>query len=563
MKYKLTVAIVLLLLIVFPISAAAQDYYFSLPNYTIDVYWNSNGTLSIDYLFEFDNSPQGHRIEYVDVGLPNTNFSVNNIYAEVNGTQVTDISRGGYEGQGVGVAVGLGQHSIPPGGRGQVRVFIDQIERVIYPDDEDEAYASAVFSTAFFGSRYTFGSTNMTVYFHLPPGVQPEEPRWHRAPAGFPQEPETGFDDEGRIVYAWRNPNARPDQQYTFGASFPREYIPEGAIVTAPGVDPFGWLGTVFSLDCLIPLACFGLFGLIFIAGIAGERKRKLKYLPPKIAIEGHGIKRGLTAVEAAILMEQPMDKVLTMILFGLIKKDVARVISREDMKIETRQPLPEGLRSYEVDFIEAFKKANPRARQAALQETMINLIKSVSQKMKGFSHKETVAFYRDIMERSWKQVEAADTPEVKSQKFDENMEWTMLDRDYDRRTRDVFRTGPVFVPMWWGRYDPNYGRGAAPTPGPAKTAAPTAGPAPAGAGRSLPTLPGGEFAASMVGGVQNFSSKVVGNITDFTGKVTGQTNPPPKPPSGGGFRGGGGGGGCACACACAGCACACAGGGR
>jgi hypothetical protein len=41
----------------------------------------------------------------------------------------------------------------------------------------------------------------------------------------------------------------------------------------------------------------------------------------PKVSIEGHGIKRSLTAVEAAILLEQPMDKILTMILFGTIKK--------------------------------------------------------------------------------------------------------------------------------------------------------------------------------------------------------------------------------------------------
>jgi len=39
--------------------------------------------------------------------------------------------------------------------------------------------------------------------------------------------------------------------------------------------------------------------------------KTQLQYLPPKIKIEGNGIKRGLTAVEAAVLMEQPMDKVL------------------------------------------------------------------------------------------------------------------------------------------------------------------------------------------------------------------------------------------------------------
>jgi hypothetical protein len=562
MKVKITAVVVLLLLIIFPISAAAQDYYFSVPTYTAVVYWNADGTVSIDYLFTFENSPRGHPIEYVDVGLPNPNFRVNNIYAEANGVQLTNISRGDFEGEGPGVAIGMGAQTIPPGGSGQVRVFIEGITGVLYPDDDDEAYASAVFAPAWWVSRVVAGPSDMRVYFHLPPGVQPDEPRWHSAPPGFPQEPQTGLDDEGRVVYLWRNPEVRPDRQYNFGASFPRQYVPDEAIVTRPRFDPIGWAGTI-NLDCLIPFFCFGLFGLIFLAGILGERNRKLKYLPPKIAIEGHGIKRGLTAVEAGILMEQPMDKVLTMILFGVIKKDVARIVSRDPLSIETRQPLPEGLRSYEVDFLEAFQKENARARQAALQETMVNLIKSVSQKMKGFSHKETVAYYRDIMEKAWKQVETAETPEVKSEKFDENMEWTMLDREYDRRTRDVFRTGPVFVPMWWGRYDPTFGRGQA-APGPAKTASPTGGPSVGGGGLSRPNLPGGEFAASMVGGIQNFSSKVVGNLTDFTGGIASKTNPPPKPPSSsGGFRGGGGGGGCACACACAGCACACAGGGR
>jgi hypothetical protein len=186
-------------------------------------------------------------------------------------------------------------------------------------------------------------------------------------------------------------------------------------------------------------------------------------------------------------------------------------------------------------------------------------LVKSVGKKMKVFSRKETVAYYRDITERAWKQVEAADTPEVKSQKYDEHMEWTMLDKDYDDRTRDVFRTGPVFIPIWWPRYDPGFGR---------TTSSPTRAPSSPSTGRgtpSMPTLPGSAFAGSVVTGVQSFSSRVVGNITDFTSSITSITNPPPKPPASSYSRssGGGGGGGCACACACAGCACACAGGGR
>jgi hypothetical protein len=188
----------------------------------------------------------------------------------------------------------------------------------------------------------------------------------------------------------------------------------------------------------------------------------------------------------------------------------------------------------------------------------VIALVKSVGKKMKGFSRKETVAYYTDITKRAWAQVEAADTPEVKSQKYDEHMEWTMLDRDYDDRTRDVFRTGPVFVPVWWPRYDPGYGRSVSSAP-----RAPASSPSTGRSTPSMPTIPGSAFAGSVVTGVQGFSSKVVGNITDFTRGITNITNPPPKPPASSYSRSSGGGGGGGCACACAGCACACAGGGR
>jgi len=176
---------------------------------------------------------------------------------------------------------------------------------------------------------------------------------------------------------------------------------------------------------------------------------------------------------------------------------------------------------------------------------------------MKGFSRNETVAYYEDIIKRAWTQVQTAETPEVKSQKFDEVMDWTMLDRDFGGRSQEVFRGGPVFVPMWWGRYDPGFGRGAA--------APSSAAPASFGGGGkvSMPHLPGADFAASIANSTQTFAAGILGNVSSFTSRITDKTNPvpPPSRSSGGGFRGGGG--GCACACACAGCACACAGGGR
>ena len=138
----------------------------------------------------------------------------------------------------------------------------------------------------------------------------------------------------------------------------------------------------------------------------------------------------------------------------------------------------------------------------------MVSLIRSISEKIKGFSRRETVDYYKGIMERAWQQVEAADTPEVKGQKIDENLEWTMLDRNYDDRARSVFR-GPVIVPMWWGHYDPSWRSAGAP----ATPSIPSQG-----QGRGLGgALPGADFAASVVGGVQTFSQRAVGNVSDFS----------------------------------------------
>ena len=302
-------------------------------------------------------------------------------------------------------------------------------------------------------------------------------------------------------------------------------------------------------------LFCGGLvWFFVFCGWVEATRagKRKLQYLRRKISMEGHGIKRGRTGIEAAILLEQPLDKVMTMILFAVIKKGAAQVATRDPLELSIAATLPDDLRPYEQQFLAAFGEKDKNKRRNMLQDMTVDLVKSVQQKMKGFSRRETIAYYKDIMNKAWAQVEAADTPEVKSETYDKVMEWTMLDKDYDQRTREVFHSGPVFVPIWWGRYDPGFGGG---------TAAPASMPG-GGGGVSLPHLPGSDFAASMVNGVQNFSSSVIGNVTDFPSLVTNKTNPAPVSPSSGGGRSCGG-GGCACACACAGCACACAGGGR
>jgi len=570
---RATTLLVIVLAFLLPASALAQNYSFSLDAQTVHVFWNEDGTLALDYEFVFRNDASASPLDFVDVGLPTNDYDMRNTTAEVNGQPVAEIEASPYVIPGI--ALNLGSNAIQPGQTGLVHVFVPRVERVLFNDDQDSAYVSGQFSPTWFDSQFVHGNTVLTVVFHFPPGVQPEEPRWHAAPQGFPSEPETGFDGDDRVVYIWRNANASSDQQYIFGASFPRAYIPEesvqekyepvqGAPVGTTEETGFAIGDGFFGLMC-----CLGIGGLMVIFGglsASASNRRKLQYLPPKISIEGHGIKRGLTAVEAAILLEEPLDKILTMILFSTIKKNAATVVSRDPLRVQPAAELPEDLQPYERDFLRAMGRGSKTEQRKMLQELTVDLVETVAKKMKGFSRSETVAYYKDIVRKAWTQVEAADTPEVKSQKFDENLEWTMLDRDYDRRTRDVFRTGPVYTPVWWPRYDPTYGRtsgGGAPTRTTSTGTTPSA-PSSQGGGVSMPTLPGSAFAASVVTGVQDFATNVVGNVSDFTRAVTQRTNPPPvvsKTTSS--TRSGGGGCACACACACAGCACACAGGGR
>lgn len=539
--------LVLVMLVLNTGIALAQDYSYNVEELIVNVFWNEDGTQSLDYLITFSNSPSGHAIEYVDLAMPNNSYDESSIYADSMGIQLTDISSDDFQGTGSGVAIYMAGATIPPGESGTVHVFVGMIEDVLYEDPGEDEYASAVFAPARFEQPYAYGDTNMTVIFHLPPGVtDPNIPRYHEAPAGWTETPVGGIDDTGRFTYTWNNPSAAAWQEHELGASFPLAVVP-GVDLQSEPVDiqlPAG-LTTFFNSSCCIPALCIGFFGLVIGAGIWGDRNRKMKYLPPKISIEGNGIKRGLTAVEAAVVMETPVDKVFTMILFGLLKKGAAEVTSKDPLQVAPTESEAE-LHFYEKEFVQAFQLPAGKERQKALQDLFVTLIKAVTDKMKGFSRSETVAYYKDINRRAWAQVESANTPEVKSEKYDEYMEWTMLDRDWSGRTRDVFRTGPVFMPVWFPRYNPGGGfpRGTVST------------------GGSRPSMSGADFANSVTGGLQTFAAGVVGNISDFTNKITNITNPPPPPSTrSGGYRGGGG--GCACACACAGCACACAGGGR
>ncbi len=626
----LIIAGILLLLGLSVPLALAQYYRFSVDENISHVYINRDGSVDVEYYLTFTCAQHAHAIDVVDIGMPNSHYVFSSAVADINGEKLTDIRPSEYVKPGV--EVHLGRHSIKPGEQGTLHFRIN-VGHMVYRDSEDANYASVEFSPTWFGSQYVTGTTHQEVHFHFPPGVTGDETKWHYRKF-------TSWDVvDDRLVFTWVNPNAKAYRQTMYGVSFPRRYVDvtysaewTKFLATLHRFIDFlessvlGWivslLGFVVGVYVLVrakvlpPIkirsglammliyatgvflfigltapeflepfgVCFPLLALPLPIGLAlwpiaawVERRNRMNYLPPTMSVEGVGVKRGLTAVEASILMQMPLDRVLTMILFGLLKKGAVEITSHDPLRLKRLDREGKKLRNYEKWFMEAIAPAG-HVHKTELRDAVVKLIKSVNRKMRGFSRKETVAYYRNIVARAWQQVKEAETPEVKAQRFDDELEWIMLDRDFDERTEEVFRDEPVPVPQWLGRHilvsdvsRPSRPAVAAPAGGGAGARGTTGGDR---APLRLPTLPGATFANRLATQVEGVAAGLVSNVESFVSDVSRKTNPPPvrRPlelgwESKGGSRGrrsgGGGGCACACACACAGCACACAGGGR
>ena len=520
-----------------PAPVAAQDYYFEVPREVVTVTVNQDSSFDIDYKITFRNTAAGDPIDIVDVGFPSNDYDLDSITADIDGHPLYTIRPSEYVD--VGVEIPLAEYEIKPGDAATLHVH-GRNHHMVFGDSADETYASAVFSPTWFGSDFTTGATHLTMVFVFPAGVTGEQTRWHEDEGG---EPTQMFVRDGRVYYVWDWQQASPSEQYYFGISFPRD-----AVAEVRSTPRFEWIGDFFAglvgfavqfCGCLIPITIFVLIGVF---GVINRRRRRMRYLSPKAKVEGVGIKRGLTAPEAAILMERPLNVILTMVLFGLIKKGALSMVSQEPLKLEKLPFKENGLRPYEKELVAAVDKDGALGEKK-LQDMLVSLIKAVEKKMKGFSHRETVEYYRKIVKTAWRLVEEAGTPDVKVEEFTNGLEWTMLDDDFEGHTRTVFVGYDVPRPVWWGRVAPATGVG------------------PKGVSLDMPTLPGASFANAVVTRVEGVANGVVSKVESFTGKVTATTNPPPVRSSSGGRSGGGS--SCACACACAGCACACAGGGR
>lgn len=564
----------IILLAVFSL-AGAVNYGFEVNQSISTVELLPDGKAIIRYAITFTCRHGYDPIDIVDIGLPVKSYDLNSAKASIisgniiprenNQAALTEgfterqiiagkqtitpvrlgsIEKSEYAPLGIGVQVPLGSHSISSGEQSTL-LFQITMNNYIYEGDQ-KGQASLRFKPTWFGSEFTSGTTFYQIHYIFPPGVTDKESVYHQSVPQMMEVIMVGT-PQARVHYMYEV-QGRPDESpMETGISFPAQYVAK--LVKKPGFIQklFGWL--VENIVCICPVIFF--IGIILLSSI-GSRNRKMKYMPPAASVEGVGIKRGLTAVEAAILIEMPLDRVATMILFGLLKKGVLKVTStQKPIKLE-KQPMPEGLtlHDYETAFISAIS-GDGKLVTKSMRELMVNLIKSVNTKLKGFSRRETKEYYRTIVSQAWEQVKSGQTPDAMMNAWEENVEWTMLDRDYEHRYREIFSPYSVYYPVWLpgSHGSPPIGGGVG---------------IPGGTGSGTPiSVPGSDFAHDVATQMEGMAGGLVGDTGDFTSSVTGVTNPPPVYTSSSGGGGGSSSGGCACACACAGCACACAGGGR
>jgi hypothetical protein len=614
---SLTLATLALLAFGTPDAARAQSYSFSVPLVTMECTINTDASVRIHYRIEFQNSSWGSPIDVVDVGLPHDQYDIRNMRAWLDGEEMTSIATSTYIDTGVEVHLGAG---IPAGAAG-VFEFETTVPDMVFSDTTDDALASMRITPTWFDDNLVTGDTDLRIAIHLPPGVDAESVVHQGTP--FYNKADLG----DHALVGFRFENTRFTEAHLVGISFPREVMTRVVEITKWDLLVKWWedspgtriiVGVLMLLVALlffmrftgftgwsVFIFCAGAAGVLFffspvaqlyaipivvvVAGLLEWRtqKRKRTYLPPIASVEGGGIKRGLTAPEAAVLLELPLGRVLTLVIFGMLRKGLITQKALKPLTVELAPAIAQAkkhkarrraaahaglvIHGYEHAFIDAIQDS----RGLAVNETdfgiaMKKLVEHVAERVLGFDVDETRKYYRYQIQRAWTEAETIGELDMRTKKVDEKLEWLLMDDDYDDRFSTWGTAGYWYRPTW------GYGHVGTGTIDAGAGAVADAAASVGGGALDHTQTSFGDVAAGFAGWTERVTGQLSnairpgdvtaaasGGVVDLSGadKVTGDVLEAFFSSSGGG--GGGGGGGCACACAGCACACACAGGGR
>lgn len=531
-------ALVLIFAMAVMTTVYAQDRVYHVDHEWAKIWINPDGTIDLFYDMSL-TLDSGSNINYIFIGQPQSDFTIGEAIDQYGHLLIASDASSGSDYK---VQVNLYQ----PLMAGQTARFnlTTNVARMIWEDTDNEGNVGMQFTPTWWEHASVHDLRILVIF---PTGVDSNmvkttEVFWDNALA-----------EDGRLGLYWETQNLSLDERYPIGVSFPAEYV-ENYETQPTGIAAF------FQVYGLILVA--SVFGIIVIVAIIYAARKK-SYLSPQVSMETLGIRRGLTAVEASYLLDMKPTQIVTEILYSLLQKRAVWVESTNPSLKLRIMPLFKNkkgtsenpLRYYEIDFLQSLKQ-NGTLDEGKLAHTVIFLRDTVEQKLRGYSRRDTIDYYRKIVAKGWSQVEQAGTVDLASKAYDEHLLWLMLDPNYRSRTETTFRNrtfnpSPLWFWYWYGyrHYNPR------PTYKP-RVDAPTESP-------PTPKIPGAEFANNIATAVEKTASNIVTDIEKFANAIIPiqpqkASHAPARQESGCVCACAA----CACACACVSCACACAGGG-
>jgi len=515
----------------------ANNLVYSIDKEYAKLWVNSDGT--IDLFYNITVSCSSGSIGFLTVGIPKT-FSVDYV-TDDQGTQLNfeDISRGSDYLLDIELKQRIGPDK--PNKTATFLILVN-VRDMVWEDETNKGNVAVLFTPAWWDNPPA-PIIDLRVQIVAPEGVTQSELKTNIEAVIIQTE-------DGISAY-WERSHLLPSEKVSFGVSFPERYVSN---FQRSQSDIAFYVGLIVAIIAIITI--------VFIV-FAIRRRTKQAYNRPTISMEALGPARGLTAPEAAIVLELKPIQVLTMILYGLLRKGLVEMLQSEpfvklrEIAVDPQKPenseahrkLPKK-RYYEILFLNSIKSDGSLDERLLAQVYMV-LRDNVDNKIRGYSRIDTANYYTSIVSKAWAQVTQAETPEVKLKTVDEQLEWLLADEKYGSRFREAF-PGNILIhphPIWyWGDFGSTEGS----MPQDSSTTK-----------IEVKPIPAQEFADQLVSSIEKSANNMVKNFEMLADRIIAQkpvqqSSRPVRRRSSCVCACAS----CACACACVSCACACAGGG-
>ncbi len=405
-----------ILLMILPITGVisntevVNDYYFSVPQETVNVSINLDGSADIEYRITFKVEPGGQTIDIVDIGFPNKHYDLGSVTADVDGHTITDIKVS--EAIDIGVEIHLGTYAITDTGTLHVR---GNQPYMVFEDTEEEEMASVEFGNTWWGSAYTTGFTNLTTRIIFPATVDASTyTKWHRL------QPDQQYSlSNGRKVFEWHEPNALPDRQYQYGVSFPKE-----GVTWHTGIPPT-------TEELLIMIAVVGgviIVIIIVVISYSRKRRRLMDYIPPFVSVPTAGPRTDLRREEVAIVLEKPVNVTISMIILTLTQKGLLRQLSSDSPLLEPVRGAPrKHIRKYERVVLSSIRP-DFSLDEDDMVKAVSSLVKSTQRRTRGYSYERTMEYYENLIRDSIATIKSEPDPRNVPA---EAWFWAILDEEF------------------------------------------------------------------------------------------------------------------------------------